>query len=80
MFLKIEPRPVDRTATHVGYVFANSGSSRKVASRVAPWSRARPNRANETVMILPTSLDLGSPCFQLWPHVVSCVLNLSVYT
>ena len=80
MFLKIDRRPVDGTAMHAGYAFANSGSSRKVAPGVAPWSRARPNRTNETVVILPALLPLSPSCFQLWPHAVLRVQNLSVYT
>ena len=80
MLLDIERRPVGISATYVGYVFANGGPSGKVAPGVAPWSVAWPNRANETVVILPALLCLGPPCFQVWLHAVLRVLNLPLHT
>ena len=63
MLLQIERRPIRRAAAHVGHVLANCGSGGKVAPGVAPWSRARPNRANETVVIGPAVLRLGPSRF-----------------
>ena len=80
MFLQIERCPIRSAAAHVGHVLANRGPGGKVALGVAPWSGAWPNRANETVVILPALLCLGPPCFQVWLHAVLRVLNLPLYT
>jgi hypothetical protein len=80
MFLEIERRPVGISATYVGYVFANGGPSGKVAPGVTPWSRAWPNRPNETVVILPAFPCLCPARFQLWLRGVLRVLIPPVYT